>query len=213
MIMEKIITKKVFIVDDHQMIIDGIKLMIEGLPQFCVVGESNSPLLVVSLLENLSVDILITDVEMPGMSGIGLSRAVKKCYPSIKILALTAFNESQIITEMIAAGISGYIIKNAGRQILIEALNTIADGTQYFGQDVTLELAKSFQQNKEEVKLTNREIEIIRFIEKDMTNKEIAATLFISERTVETHRKNILFKTNTHTVIGLLKYAYERKIV
>ena len=213
MMMEKIIIKRIFIVDDHQMIIDGIKLMIEGLPQFCVVGESNNSLLVLSLLENLAVDILITDIEMPGMSGVGLSRAVKKCYPSIKILALTAFNESQIITEMIAAGISGYILKNAGRHILIKALDRIAEGEQYFGQDVTLELAKSFKQNKEEVKLTNREIEIIRYIEKDMTTKEIATTLFISERTVETHRKNILFKTNTHTVIGLVKYAYERKII
>ena len=213
MMMEKIIIKRIFIVDDHQMIIDGIKLMIEGLPQFCVVGESNNSLLVLSLLENLAVDILITDIEMPGMSGVGLSRAVKKCYPSIKILALTAFNESQIITEMIAAGISGYILKNAGRHILIKALDRIAEGEQYFGQDVTLELAKSFKQNKEEVKLTNREIEIIRCIEKDMTTKEIATTLFISERTVETHRKNILFKTNTHTVIGLVKYAYERKII
>ena len=213
MMMEKIIIKRIFIVDDHQMIIDGIKLMIEGLPQFCVVGESNNSLLVLSLLENLAVDILITDIEMPGMSGVGLSRAVKKCYPSIKILALTAFNESQIITEMIAAGISGYILKNAGRHILIKALDRIAEGEQYFGQDVTLELAKSFKQNKEEVKLTNREIEIIRYIEKDMTTKEIATILFISERTVETHRKNILFKTNTHTVIGLVKYAYERKII
>ena len=211
--MEKVIAKNIFIADDHQMVIDGIKLMLEGLPQFCIAGESNNPLSVSALLENISADILITDVSMPGMSGVELSRSVKKKYPHIKILALSAFGESQIISEMIDAGISGYILKNAGSQVLIEALNKIAAGEKYFDQDITLGLAKSFKQHTEKIKLTDREIEIIRLIEKDMTTKEIAETLFISERTVETHRKNILYKTDTHTVVGLLKYAYERKII
>ena len=204
---------RLFIVDDHQIVIDGIKLMFENLPEFIIVGDSVQPTLVLGFLEKLDVDIVITDVGMPGMSGVELSRAIKQKFPKIKILALSMFGDSQIIAEMIDAGIAGYILKNAGKKELIEALTKIAEGQNYFGQDITLQLMKSFKRNQEESKLTDREVEIIRMIEKDMTTKDIAQTLFISERTVETHRKNILHKTNTQTVVGLLKYAYERKII
>jgi DNA-binding NarL/FixJ family response regulator len=205
--------KRVFIVDDHQMVIDGINLMLEDKPDFVVVGESTQPLQVIEILKNLQVDILISDVGMPEMSGVELSRLVKNKFPDIKILALSMFGDSQVIAEMIDAGISGYILKNSGKKELIEALTKIADGQNYFGQEITLQLMKSFKRNQEEAKLTDREIEIIRMIEKDMTTRDIAETLFISERTVETHRKNILHKTNTQTVVGLLKYAYDRKII
>ena len=192
--------KRIFIVDDHQMVIDGINLMLEGRPEFSVVGESTEPLQVIELINDTPVDIVITDVGMPGMSGVELSRLVKNKFPDIKILALSMFGDSQIIAEMIDAGISGYILKNSGKKELMEALTKIAEGQNYFGQEITLQLMKSFKRNQEESKLTDREIEIIRMIEKDMTTREIADTLFISERTVETHRKNILYKTNTKTV-------------
>ena len=205
--------KQIFIVDDHQMVIDGINLMLEGKDEFVVAGESTRPLDVIQILNSLPVDILITDVGMPEMSGVELSRQVKNKFPEIKILALSMFGDSQIIAEMIDAGISGYILKNSGKKELIEALTKIAEGQNYFGQEITLQLMKSFKRNQEESKLTDREIEIIRMIEKDMTTKDIAEKLFISERTVETHRKNILHKTNTQTVVGLLKYAYDRKII
>ncbi|MDR3694607.1 response regulator transcription factor [Mucilaginibacter sp.] len=205
--------KRIFIVDDHQMVIDGINLMLDGRPEFIVAGETTQPIEAIELLKATAVDILITDVGMPGMSGVELSRIVKSRFPEIKILALSMFGESQVIAEMIDAGISGYILKNSGKKELIEALTKIAEGQNYFGQEITLQLMKSFKRNQEELKLTDREIEIIRMIEKDMTTKDIAETLFISERTVETHRKNILHKTNTQTVVGLLKYAYERKII
>lgn len=211
--MEQANPKRIFIVDDHQMVIDGINLMLEGKPGFTVVGESTKPLLVSEALENMAVDILITDVGMPEMSGVELSRVLKTKFPDIKILALSMFGDSQIVAEMIDAGISGYILKNAGKKELVEALTKISEGQNYFGQEITLQLMKSFKRNQEETKLTDREIEIIRMIEKDMTTRDIAETLFISERTVETHRKNILHKTNTQTVVGLLKYAYERKII
>ena len=204
---------RLFIVDDHQIVIDGIKLMFQGLPEFNIVGDSTQPLQVLNLIENLAVDIMITDVGMPGMSGVELSRTIKQKFPQIKILALSMFSDSQIIAEMIDAGITGYILKNTGKKELIEAISKIAEGQNYFGQDITLQLMKSFKRSQEETKLTDREVEIIRMIEKDMTTKDIAHTLFISERTVETHRKNILHKTNTQTVVGLLKYAYERKII
>jgi two-component system nitrate/nitrite response regulator NarL len=205
--------KSIFIVDDHQMVIDGFRLIIETIPGFTIVGESTNAMDAIEMLKDCTADILLTDVSMPEMSGIELTRIIKKNYPGIKILALSMFNESQVIAEMIDAGISGYILKNTGKQELIEALNKIADGQNYFGQDITLQLMKSFKRSQEEVRLTDREIEIIRMIEKEFGNKQIADLLFISERTVETHRKNILRKTKSQSIVGLLKYAYERKII
>lgn len=211
--MNKPIPKRILIVDDHQMVIDGINLMLEGRDEFVVVGENTRPLTVLEMPELATTDIVITDVGMADMSGVELTRAIKNKFPNIKILALSMFGDSQVISEMIDAGISGYILKSAGKNELVEALTKISEGQNYFGQDITLQLMKSLKRSQEEAKLTDREIEIIRMIEKDMTTREIADKLFISERTVETHRKNILYKTNTQTVVGLLKYAYERKII
>ncbi|QHS54708.1 response regulator transcription factor [Mucilaginibacter sp. 14171R-50] len=206
--------KRIFIVDDHQMVIDGLRLIIDTINGFTIVGESTSATHALDCLTGLNTDILLTDVSMPEMSGVELTRLVKKKFPNIKIIALSMFSESQVVAEMIDAGISGYILKNTGKQELIEALNKVSYGQNYFGQDITLQLMKSFKRNQDESsRLTDREIEIIRMIEQDFGNKQIADMLFISERTVETHRKNILRKTNTQTVVGLLKYAYERKII
>ena len=124
-----------------------------------------------------------------------------------------ACSSREVIKEMIDAGVSGYILKNTGKKELIEALDKLVIGESFFGEEVTKELIKSFTNNNEDSHLTNREIEIVRLIEKENSNKKIADLLFISERTVETHRKNIFRKTNTQSIVGLLKYAYEHKII
>lgn len=204
---------KIFIVDDHQIVIDGLKLMIESFNGFEIIGETNHPECLIDRLKDIQVDIILTDVSMPEISGVELTRQIKKQYPHIKILALSMFGDCKVIHEMIDAGISGYILKNTGQKELLEALNCISEGKNYFSNEITLQLARAYKQGHEESRLTDREIEIIRMIERDYNNKQIAGMLFISERTVETHRKNILRKTNTQTVVGLLKYAYERKII
>ena len=205
--------QRIFIVDDHQIVIDGLKLLIKDIDHLVIAGESNDPHKVLVMLEDACADILLTDVSMPGMSGIELTRQVRKKFPRIKILALSMFGDSQVVSEMIDAGVSGFILKNTGREELEEALKKIASGQNYYTADITEQLVKSLKQNQENVHLTDREVEIIRMIEKEFSNKKIADMLFISERTIETHRKNIFRKTNTQTLIGLLKYAYERKII
>jgi len=204
---------KIFIVDDHQMVVDGLKLLIGGMPDFEVTGECNNPEKVAAMLNTLEPDILLTDINMAGMSGVELTRHIKRAKPHIKVLALSMFGDSQVVAEMMDAGVSGFILKNTGRAELEEALRKIAGGGSYFSADITRHLVRSFKDNQEGNHLTDREIEIVRMIEKEFSNKQIADLLFISERTVETHRKNILRKTNTQTVVGLLKYAYERKII
>ena len=202
-----------FIVDDHQLVVDGLRSLLNNEKQYTIVGYSNQPKDVVDMLEHLNVDVLLTDINMPEMTGVELTRNVKKKFPKIKVLALSMFGERQVIKEMIDAGISGYILKNTGKQELLEALEKLSNGQNFFGEEVTKELMKAFRNEDEGSHLTNREIEIIRLIEREYSNKKIADLLFISERTVETHRKNIFRKTGTQSIVGLLKYAYEHRII
>ena len=206
-------TYKIFIVDDHQMVIDGLSMLIKAIPGFEIAGVSNDPEKVMDLLKDTHVNILLTDVSMTGMSGAELTRQVRKQYPDMKVLALSMFGDSIVVSEMMDAGVSGFILKNTGIQELEEALKKVAAGGNYYSADITKRLVESFKDNQEGNHLTDREIEIIRMIEREYSNKQIAHLLFISERTIETHRKNIFRKTNTQTVVGLLKYAYERKII
>jgi DNA-binding NarL/FixJ family response regulator len=153
---------------------------------------------------------------MPHLPGNVLAKQVKEKYPAVKILALSMSGQGDTVDEMINdADISGYVLKNIGKQELIKALEKIAGGGIYFSDEVIAELERTSHRKKEneEAHLTGREIEIIRLIEKEYNNKQIAEALFISERTVETHRKNIFRKTNTNSVIGLVKYAYEHKLI
>ncbi|WP_316830605.1 response regulator transcription factor [Pedobacter aquatilis] len=203
---------KIFIVDDHQMVIDGLQSLLSSEEKYKVTGFTNHPLEVIEMLEKEPADILLTDINMPELSGIVLTRTVKKKFPAIKVLALSMFGDKHIIKEMIDAGISGYILKNTGKKELLEALEKITDGQTYFSAEITAALMKTIS-SEESSSLTNREVEIVRLMEKELSNKQIADKLFISERTVETHRKNIFRKTKTQSIIGLIKYAYEHRLI
>jgi two-component system, NarL family, nitrate/nitrite response regulator NarL len=210
--------KKVFlaIVDDHQIVIDGLKSLLLGYDRFQVVIESTQPEQVPELLQHTDVDILLTDIMMPVMNGAELAKTVRKQFPEIKILALSMSGQGDLVNQMIDdSDIAGYVLKNIGKQELITALEKISAGGIYFSQEVLDEMTKASEVKKEvtEVHLTAREIEIIRLIEKEYSNKMIADSLFLSERTVETHRKNIFRKTKTSSLIGLIKYAYELKLI
>ena len=207
---------KIAIVDDHQIVIDGLRSLLKGYNQFEIVIESNHPETILSLLKKQPVDILLTDVMMPVLTGVELAKQVKKEFPDIKIVALSMNGEGSLVNQMIEeSDISGYLLKNIGQTEFITALNKIAEGGIYFSDDVLQEMLKASERKQvsDDNKLTNREIEIVRLIEKEYNNKKIAEELFLSERTVETHRKNIFRKTKTNSVIGLIKYAYEHKLI
>ena len=207
---------KLAIVDDHQIVIDGLRSLLKGYDQYEIVIESNHPETIPSLLQQHQVDMMLTDVMMPVMTGVELARTVKKDFPSIKIIALSMNGEGSLVNQMIEeSDISGYLLKNIGQTEFITALNKIAAGGIYFSDEVLQEMLKASERKQvsDDNKLTNREVEIVRLIEKEYSNKKIAEELFLSERTVETHRKNIFRKTKTNSVIGLIKYAYEHKLV
>ncbi len=208
---------KIFIVDNHQILIDGIESMLKGVPEFEVVGKSLDGNLALSFLNENPVDVLLTELYMPKMTGVELTQKVKKKFPQVKVLALSVSYDVSIVHDLMDAGISGFIIKTIGRDELITAIHEIAKGNIYFSREVSNELLRS-RSNPTDAEdgnchLTDREIEIVKLIAQEFSNCEIASKLCISERTVETHRKNIYRKINIKTIIGLIKYAVEHKLI
>ena len=204
------------LVDDHQIVIDGLTSLLKGHDKFKFAFATTDSGEVLEKISQTPIDVLLTDVMMPKLPGNQLAKQVKEKFPDVKILALSMSGQGDLVNEMIEdADIAGYVLKNIGKQELVKALEKIAGGGIYFSDEVIDELQRTSQRKKqkEEAHLTAREIEIIKLIEKENNNKQIAETLFISERTVETHRKNIFRKTNTSSVIGLVKYAYEHKLI
>ena len=204
------------IVDDHQIVIDGLKSLLTGHPGIQLSFATTDPNSVIQKIKEAPIHLLLTDIMMPGMTGIELAKLVKQQFPGIKILALSMNGQGEQVNELInEADIAGYVLKNIGKQELVRAIEKIAAGGIYFSNEIIEELRRTSERKKKvgEAHLTGREIEIIGLIEKEYNNKQIAEALFISERTVETHRKNIFRKTNTNSVIGLVKYAYEHRLV
>jgi len=160
---------------------------------------------------------VITDISMPGMSGTELTKKIKQDFPNVKVLVLSMFKEKSIINEIVKAEAEGYILKNTGREELVSAIEKIVDNGTYYSHEVLsqLILKNSKVQKKSEfnTSLTERELEIIRLIAEELTTAEIADKLCISPRTVDTHRKNILEKTNSKTIVGLMKFIFENGIL
>jgi DNA-binding NarL/FixJ family response regulator len=207
---------RIGIVDDHQIVIDGIVALLRDQVQFEIVGTNISAKKMLQELKICKPDVLLTDVIMPEMNGKEFSKAVKEQNPQIKIMVLSMNSDLETIQYLIKeANISGYVLKNISKSELIQAIELVAEGKVYFSKEVKSELGKweEIKNENTEAALTTREIEIIKLLEEELTTKQIAERLFISERTVETHRKNIFRKTDNHTVLGLIKYAYLHKII
>lgn len=210
---------RLLIVDDHQMLLDGIRALLQDENQFEIIAEAHNGTQALSILKENEIDIVLTDINMPEMDGITLAQKIHTEFPDSKIIALSMFSERQTIRDMVDAGVSGYILKNTGKEELVSALTKIAAGGLYFGDEVTNEMMRMMNEpeksddKQNQVNLTLREREILKLISKEYSNSQIANELFISERTVETHRKNIFRKTNTKSIVGLIKYAYEHQLV
>lgn len=202
---------KILLVDDHQILLDGIKNMLEG-NDFTIVAIANDTSSALEILNKTVVDILITDIHMPGDDGLILIKKVKVSFPDIKIVVLSMHEEKSIIQEAIQLGINGYILKSITHQKLNYALNRIRIGKFFISEEITYILIEKMSSRSNPRLLSDRELEVLNLIAKEYSNKMIAETLFISERTVETHRKNIFRKTNTQTIVGLIKFVMENKL-
>jgi len=207
---------KIGIVDDHQIVIDGLIALLKNEDSIEITLTANTGKEMLDLLSTQKVDVLLTDVMMPEMNGLELAEMVSILYPGIKILALSMNGEGTVIDQLVQkASISGYLLKQTNARELVHAIQKIAGGGQYFPEEI-LDALDAVAQSKGEVKaahLTQREIEVICLMEKDMSNKQIADQMHIAVRTVETHRKNIFRKTGTNNILSLVKWAYEHKLI
>ncbi|MGZ3900906.1 MAG: response regulator [Bacteroidia bacterium] len=208
----------IYIVDDHQIMIDGIKALLSSDERFYVSGQNISPLKALEEIKKDCPEILITDINMKELSGIELAKKIRALFPGIKILALSMHDDRETISDMLEVGINGYVLKNTGMDELKSALLRISKGNLFFSEEVTAEMMKAISEprntvQKQTVSLTPREIEIVKLISMELNNAQIGEKLFISERTVETHRKNIFRKTNTKSVAGLIKLAIEQHMI
>ena len=204
------------LVDDHQIIIDGLVSLLKQHRSINILHTANDGETMLQQLQQQPVDILLTDVMMPGMSGQQLAKQVKQQFPSIKIIALSMSGQGDVVEEMInEADIAGYVLKQTNASELAGAISKVYNGGVYFHEEVlaALETQANRRKEVEAVHITNREKQLIALMEKNLTNKEIADVLCISPLTVETHRKNIFRKTGTNNALSLVKWAYEHKIL
>ena len=200
------------LLDDHQIVIDGLKLLLKDDSQFEVVLESTNSVDFLEKIKQFEFDIVITDIMLPGqINGLEVSRHLREHFPNIRILALTMNEDSKIVYELIeVVKIDGFLSKATGRDELISAITQIKQGKVYISEEAK-KMTRCFSQiqnEQQKLKLSGRELEIVACIEHRLSNKQIADKLFISERTVETHRKNIYRKTDTKgeaALIALLK--------
>lgn len=210
---------KIIVADDHHILLDGLKALLQKQKDIQIVGLYNNGKAVYDALPSLDVDVALLDINMPEMNGYELTLKIKTDYPSINVVILSMHDDVGHIMELIEAGASGYLLKNVTDKELLEAIKAVAAGKLYFSAEVSEKIASMALQHQrkseqvDEIKLTDRELEILKLIFQEYSNAQIADTLFISERTVETHRKNMLRKTNNKTIVGLLKYAIEKHII
>ncbi|HEX2968658.1 MAG TPA: response regulator transcription factor [Bacteroidales bacterium] len=211
---------RVFIVDDHKIFREGLVFMISKMKGFEVVGEAANGKAFLDTIDDLDVDIVIMDIAMPGIDGIAATTKVLEKHPDMKVIALTMFSDEEYYYKMIQAGVTGYILKESGKEELAAALNAVINGENYFSQKilhniiVNMNNVKTFKKNQpEEIKLTRRENEILTLICQGLSNAEISDKLCLSLRTIEGHKSNLLSKTGVKNSISLVMYAMKNHLV
>jgi DNA-binding NarL/FixJ family response regulator len=203
---------KLILTDDHQVVIDGLKAILLQENDMIVCGEALNGDKLLDLLKACSDEpiVLLLDINMPGIDGIEATKIIRKKHPNVRILILSMYNKPVFIKTLIEAGVSGYVLKNTGREELLKAIRTVADDQEYFGAEVTKAIMSSFKTGANPTaELTRREMEILALVAKAHTTAEIAEKLFISTYTVDTHRKNLLSKLNLKNTAGLVNYAIQ----
>lgn len=210
---------KVLIVDDQQLIIDGLSALISGEPEIEIVGGCNDPFMLLNVVEKLHPSIILMDLNMPGKDGIECIKDLIEVYPEQKILMLTGYDDIALIREALKLGATGYVLKNIGKEELIKAIKSVAAGVRFLDENVQEKVIQSFTNgtiaesthssvsNQMDGLLSKREQEVLRMIADGKKSSEIASLLFISINTVDTHRKNILAKCDVKNTAELITFA------
>ncbi len=213
---------KIILVDDHQIVRDGIKALLSDSLNIKVIGEVKSAYELFDLLKTQIPDIVLLDVSLPTMSGIEVSKILSSDFPKIKKLMLSMYTSEDFIFNAIKSGVNGYLPKNITRNELLQAINEVSDGREYFSKTISDTILKSYLKSAKYgnnvsddklCKLTKRENEILLYVVEGLHNKDIAEKLYISIRTVETHKTNIMHKLNLNGTVDLVKFAIKNNII
>jgi DNA-binding NarL/FixJ family response regulator len=218
------IKTRIYFVDDHKLFIEGVTSLLTDDQGLEIIGYSFTARDFIAKIDELDIDAYIIDINMPDMSGLELAQKIKEKKPHAQILILSMYDSYEYIENAIKSGASGYLLKAANHEELVKAIKIVARGEQYFGMEILRTLTRRISSanqspdediisNRPNILLSKRETEILILITQEYTTQKIAEKLFISERTVETHRKNILSKTGVKSIVGLIKYAIDEGII
>ena len=211
--MEKIL---IIIADDHQLFRNGLKILLNAFPEFEVTGEASNGEEFLKILKNTQADVALMDINMPEMDGIEATRKGLLLCPEIDIIALSMYGEEEYYNKMVDAGAKGFLLKDSDISEVKEAILTVRKGGSYFSQELLYHVIQKIKHREHENKsanLSKRETEILFKICEGLSNQEIADALFISKRTVDKHRANLLGKTNSKNTASLILFAIKNKLI
>jgi DNA-binding NarL/FixJ family response regulator len=206
---------RILLVDDHKIFTEGLYSILSQEDDIEVIGECQNATQTFEMLRTNPCDVILLDINLGHESGLDICKSIIEQFPKIKVLAISMYHEESFITKMLKNGASGYLLKNTGRQELLKAIRCVHEGETFQSKEVTDIILKGLSRQKQQtkniyqIKFTRREREILDLIGKGLTTKEIATELFISDKTVETHRSNLLAKFEVKNVAGLIKLAIE----
>ncbi|MES2589608.1 MAG: response regulator transcription factor [Bacteroidota bacterium] len=205
---------KIILADDHKLILDGLKLLLADNADFKIIAEAENGKELIEKTRLVNPDLIITDIDMPIMTGLEAVKILRKEFGSLKILVLSMHKDQSMFLKLKEAGANGYIHKNCDKEELFFAINQLLKGKEYISSEIQdSENTYKIENSVTEIELTKREIEILVHITEGLTNIEIGKKLFISDRTVDTHRTNLMKKINVNNVAGLIRFAYQNKFV
>ncbi|MDM8159313.1 response regulator transcription factor [Labilibaculum sp. K2S] len=207
---------RVMIVDDHKMFRSGLRFLLNSVPNINIVGEASNGKEFLEMADTIQIDIALMDINMPEMNGIEATRKALDKFPDMKIIVLSMHGEEEYYDQMLDAGVKGFLLKNSDADELISALEAVIAGKSYFSQELLVDILDQKRLHKlrtETVKLSQRELEVLKLICDGCSNAEIAEELFISQRTVDRHRSNLLSKTACKNSTSLVMYAVKNRII
>lgn len=210
---------KTLLVDDHKIVRDGIHSILLADKKIDVVGEANDGVEALEIIKRKAgkIDVVVMDINMPGLNGVDATEIIKKLYPKVKVLGLTMHSEHSYIINMIEAGAMGYILKDSGGQKLIEAVKTIAEGKNYYCGEVSSTLVNGVVKKEgfagDRFGLSHRQIQILQFVSEGLSNDDISTKTRLSKRTVETHRRNIMKKMGVKNAAEMIAVAINEGVL
>ncbi|MDD5569695.1 MAG: response regulator transcription factor [Bacteroidales bacterium] len=204
---------KIFIVDDHELFRKGFAMVVNTFDNVELCGEASNGKEFLEIIGKVDADLVFMDIKMPEMNGIDATKAALEIKPGLKIVALSMFGEERYLQSMIEAGVVGFLLKDVQREELEIAIKLILDGKNYYSEELLSYFTKKYISNKQDIDISKRELEIMQLVAKGLTNQEISDKLYISLRTVEGHKTNLIQKTGSKNIVDLLIYAIKNNLI